>query len=272
MKKIVISLVAVMALFVSCSSDSDGMKPYDNTFYGNLMYNNAIVADDAKCDVSIVDNVATVTLCVVSFAPGMPAMDIVIPDIACVVSDDGYIFSAENVTPLVYGAPVETYAMSTVTGTLFGEKLYISCAMARGTIIFDNRQAMPEQPKFNGGSYAGELVVGDFVLSSVIDVTFNELKSTLDVVINDAKFAEKMPLNIDITLKGIPCNVGETVTFAATDIVPYINAEPQPVPAYTFALVEGEIDSGKISFIARMADTLESYVAGKVFEFEGVSE
>lgn len=271
MKKLIISLVAVMALFVSCSSDSDGMKPYDNTFYGNLIYNGAIIGDDAKCDVSIVDNVATVTLYAVSFAPGMPAMDIVIPSIACVMSDDGYIFSAENIIPLVYGAPVEAYAMSSVTGTLFGEKIHICCATARGTIVFDNRQTMPEQPKFSGGSYAGELVVGDFAISSVLDVAFNESESTVDVVMNDAKFAEGMPLSIDITLKGIPCNVGETVTFAAIDIIPYINAEPNPVAAYTFASVEGEINAGNFSFTARMADTLEDYVAGKVFEFEGVS-
>ena len=69
MKNLILPLLAIMALFVSCSDDSEGTQPYDNTFYGNLIYNAAIVASDAKCDVSIVDNVATVTLYAVKFAP-----------------------------------------------------------------------------------------------------------------------------------------------------------------------------------------------------------
>lgn len=269
MKKFILPLLAIMALFVSCSDDSEGTQPYDNTFYGNLIYNAAIVASDAKCDVSIVDNVATVTLYAVKFAPAMPAMDIVIPGISCVKSNTGYLLSAENVVPLVAGVPVEAYAMSKVTGEISGGAFTVSCVTSRGTIVFDNRFAMPGNPALSDSSYAGELLVGGFAKNTVVDVTFNEAASTVDIVINDAKFAENMPLVIDIALRGIPYTSDETITFAATDVVPYINAEPEPVNAYTFATFEGNIVGGRLVLAAKMSENLAPYVAGKVFEFSG---
>lgn len=269
MKNLILPLLAIMALFVSCSDDSEGTQPYDNTFYGNLIYNAAIVDCDAKCDISIVDNVATVTLYAVKFAPAMPAMDIVIPAISCVKSNAGYLLSADNVVPLVAGVPVEAYAMSKVTGEVAGGSFTISCVTARGTIVFDNRFAMPENPTLSDGSYVGELVVGGFAKNTVVDVAFNEAASTVDIVINDAKFADNMPLVIDITLKDIPYTSGETIAFTATDVVPYINAEPEPVNAYTFATFEGNIVGGRLVLAAKMSESLASYVAGKVFEFSG---
>ena len=159
--------------------------------------------------------------------------------------------------------------MSKVTGEVAGGSFTISCVTARGTIVFDNRFAMPENPTLSDGSYVGELVVGGFAKNTVVDVTFNEAASTVDIVINDAKFADNMPLVIDITLKDIPYTSGETIAFTATDVVPYINTESEPVSAYTFATVDGNIVGGRLVFAAKMSESLASYVAGKVFEFSG---
>ena len=77
-------------------------------------------------------------------------------------------------------------------------------------------------------------------------------------------------MTLDITLKGIPYLMKDgAVMFEASDVVPYINAEPDPMPAYTFASVSGSIAGNFLTLNARMADDLATYVAGKEFAFEG---
>ncbi|MBE6293174.1 MAG: hypothetical protein IJA04_01705 [Bacteroidaceae bacterium] len=123
-------------------------------------------------------------------------------------------------------------------------------------------------------SYTGMLKVGDFGKESSVDVTINEENSTLTLFINDAKFAPNMPVVIDITVKDINYTVygGNNMRFEASNVVPYVNTETEPSPAYTFATVQGTIDGseGSLLLYARMADNLAGYLAGKVFEFEGV--
>lgn len=265
-KTILLSLISVLAFFVSCSDDSDGPEIYENTFKGTLLYKGAELNSDAECGVNIIDNIATVTLYGVSFAPAMPAMDIVIEGLSCAKSDDGYVITGTDVLPSVAGRPVEAYAMSEVTARVSGDTFVLNCETARGAIGFDTSLSVVT---LGNKSFRGNLVVGDFIKESTVSVGFDEANSVVTMVIKDAKFAENMPLTIDITLKDMPYVVGDAVTFSAIDIVPYMNAEPEPSVSYTFASVEGTMAGDALVFTAKMSESLAPYVAGKVFEFEG---
>lgn len=271
-KLLILPLLAVLALFASCSDDNgpDLPETMNEVFFGKLLYNGAAIADDAKCGLDIVGEDAVVTLFGVTFAPAMPAMDIVIPGLKCKKSGDNYIISGKDVVPTVMGAPVDRYTMSSVEGLLSGDKFVVNTVTAMGTIGFSN--AMIEIAPEDGAerSYKGNIVSGDFAKEIVVCVTMDKASSTLDVVLNKVKFAANMPLELDITLKEIPYTVNDgVVEFSATDIAPYMNTESEPAPAYMFATAGGCIAGDKLVFDAAMSDSLASYVAGRKFAFEG---
>ena len=273
MKKLLfLPLLAMLALFASCSDDDGPTLPENKNevFYGKLLLNGATVADDVKCELVIIGNVATVSLYKVAFAPAMPAMDIVIPLLKCKHDGGTYTMSGANVVPTVAGVPVEAYRMSSVEAWYSGDKFEVTAVTSMGTIMFSNAVLSITPVGGSGKSYEGDLAVGEFTSKIVVDIVKDEDASLLDIVINDVKFAAGMPMTLDITLKGIPYLMKDgAVVFEASDVVPYINAEPDPMPAYAFASVSGSIAGNSLTLNARMADGLAAYVAGKEFAFEG---
>lgn len=273
MKKLLfMPLLAMLALFASCSDDDGPALPENKNevFYGKLLLNGSPVADDVKCELVIIGDVATVSLYKVAFAPMMPAMDIVIPLLKCNHNGGTYTMSGANVVPTVAGVPVEAYRMSSVEAWYSGDKLEVTAVTSMGTIMFSNAVLSITPVGGSGKSYEGDLAVGEFTSKIVVDIVKDEDASLLDIVINDVKFAAGMPMTLDITLKGIPYLMKDgAVVFEASDVVPYINAEPDPMPAYTFASVSGSIAGNSLTLNACMADGLAAYVAGKEFAFEG---
>ena len=262
----------MLALFASCSDDNGSTLPENKNevFFGKLMFNGSPVADDVKCGLVIIGDVATVSLYEVAFAPAMPAMDIVIPLLKCNHNSGTYTMSGTNVVPTVAGVPVEAYRMSSVEAWHSGDKFEVTAVTSMGTIMFSNAVLSITPVGGSGQSYEGDLTVGEFTSKIVVEIVKDEDASVLDIVINDVKFAAGMPMTLDVTLKGIPYLMKDgAVMFEASDVVPYINAEPDPMPAYTFASVSGSIAGNFLTLNARMADDLAAYVAGKEFAFEG---
>lgn len=270
MKKLfLLPFVALMAMLMACSSDDDGggnQPVFRKTFVGNLLLRGSSIADDALCVLDVDGKTASITLCGVKFAPAMPAMDITIPMLDCVKGKEGYMISGENVVPLAGGALMESFAISSVEASLKGDEFVLSAEMAMGNIGFST---VPATPVAKSKSYGGELKVGSFAMDAVVDVKANREAGTVDIVMNDVKFAPNMPLVIDITLRDISCVADDGISFMAHDVVPYMNAETEPAPAYTFSVIEGNVDGGRLVFNARMADGLAAYLAGKEFVFEG---
>ena len=266
MKKLfLLPFVALMAMLMACSSDDDGgnQPVFRKTFVGNLLLRGSSIADDALCVLDVDGKTASITLCGVKFAPAMPAMDITIPMLDCVKGKEGYMISGENVVPLAGGALMESFAISKVEASLKGDEFVLSAEMAMGSIGFST---VPATPVAKSKSYGGELKVGSFAMDAVVDVKENREAGTVDIVMNDVKFAPNMPLVIDIVLREIPY---DGAGFFAQDVVPYMNTETEPAPAYAFSVIEGSVDGGKLVFNARMADGLAAYLAGKEFVFEG---
>ena len=265
MKKLfLLSFVVIMAMLTACSNDDGGNQPvFRKTFVGNLLLRGSSIADDALCVLDVDGKTASITLCGVKFASAMPAMDITIPMLDCVKSNGAYRISGENVVPLAGGALMESFSISRVEASLKGDEFVLSAETAMGNIGFSN---VPAAPVATDRSYGGELKVGGFAMDAIVDVKENRVAGTVDVVMNDVKFAPNMPLVIDITLRDIPY---DGAGFFAQDIVPYMNTETEPAPAYIFSFIEGSVDGDKLVFNARMADGLAAHLAGKEFVFEG---
>lgn len=261
----------MIAMLVSCSDDDNNNMPEvkSEVYYGNLLFNASPIADDTKCSVDIVGEYASVTLHAVTFAPTMPAMDIVIPALDCRKNGDNYVITGKNVLPTVMGAPVDRYLMTRVEGYIEGDKFVLNTVTAMGTIGFSNALVTPVKPVGDARSFKGELLVGDFSKEVIIDIKKN-VTGTLDIVINDAKFAANMPLTLDITLKDIQYTAEDDLTFMAENVAPFINTETEPAPNYMFAVVEGRLSGETLVMSAKMSEELAPYLAGKEFLFEGV--
>ena len=273
MKKLFLfPLMLLFVLAVSCSGDNDGTNVPEiksEVFYGSMLFNGSVVDSEAKCSLDIVGDFASVTLYGVSFAPAMPAMDIVIPELKCEKNGNDYVISGKNVVPLANGAPVNMFKMSVVEATLTGGKFVVNATTTMGNVVFTNALLEIGIEKSHK-IYSGVLAVGEYKSASVVEVTMNAAKSIVDIVIAGARFSANMPLAIDITLKDIPYLVdGDALSFSVQDVAPYINTEPEPAESYMFASVNGSIVGDCISFDANMADDLAPYVAGKRFVFEG---
>jgi hypothetical protein len=159
------------------------------------------------------------------------------------------------------------FMVSSLEASLSGDKFVVSAETALGTIGFSNVSSVPATP--SGSKYRGMLQVEEFSKEVLVNVVRNNDAGTLDMVINDVKFAANMPLELDITLKDIPFVSGLGISFIAENVAPYINTESEPAAAYMFAVVEGDINGGRLTFTAKMADNLAPYVAGKEFVFSG---
>lgn len=88
-----------------------------------------------------------------------------------------------------------------------------------------------------------------FTLQDVTcEVVLDDTKKSLDLFVNDVKFAEAMPMAIDITLPGIPCTVvDETVAFSFEgNLIPLVGTVE--TPAFAFSKIDGVISDSHLNF------------------------
>lgn len=274
MKKFLFLPFMLFALVLaSCSDGSDNAVLKSGSFSGALLLENSVINNSAECSISVTGDSVSITLHSVAFAAGMPAMDIEIPGLKYRAVSGDFIITGNNIIPFVYGTPAPKFTFSSLNATVANGELELSASMSMGTIGFSSSYK-PEVPVAGDKSYTGELVVDDFSKTTTIDVVFDESASTVDIVINDVKFAENMPMTLDITLKEIAYTytTDGNVCFSGENVAPYIGLQVNPSDAYTFASVSGTIQGNSLSLSARMADNLAQYVAGKEFVFEGFTE
>lgn len=80
-----------------------------------------------------------------------------------------------------------------------------------------------------------------------IDLTFYPESETATMVVNQVKFAEAMPIRLDMTVEGITYNqVGNTIALTGSGIVP--EAMGGPFPAYTITKFNGMATGELLSF------------------------
>lgn len=265
-------LLIACTMFVSCDNEKEGgpelPELYSDTFYGALTYNGVVVNDIIECNLLVDDGVASVTLCGVSFSPMMPAMDITVPSLDCEKkSKRNYLINGTGIIPTVGGADYTAWEFESVEAELLDGAFTLTMHTVDGKVITFNDPGIR-------GCYKGRLVFDDFVKNNVeVDVDVNT--NGVTVVFNDAQFAINMP-PIDITLINIPLAAGDGFAFGAENIDPYINTQENPMPAFRFAFVSGEVVDKNLCFNAVMAEgevapeiVVPPYVAGNTFTFEG---
>lgn len=116
-------------------------------------------------------------------------------------------------------------------------------------------------------TYNGKLIVnGSYVKDSTdCKIEFAEDSKSFTLNIYKVKFAEAMPMSIDIAISGIPCTVnGDDMTFAGDTIVPLIGIAP--APAYTFYNINGELTDGELQFSAVCTRGLFTFSGKEVLE------
>ena len=98
--------------------------------------------------------------------------------------------------------------------------------------------------------FGGDLIVnGNFKKENTVCMVrgINDSKFSLDIY--KVKFAENMPVEINITIPDIPINHKDG-TFSGDSIVPLIGVAP--APAYTFSKIEGCLTDSSLTFSATL--------------------
>lgn len=94
--------------------------------------------------------------------------------------------------------------------------------------------------------YEGNLIVnGNYVRENTV-CGVNIKHTGITLYIYKAKFAENMPVELDITVPGIPFN-RQTFVFEGDTIVP-LGMGSAPMPTYTFTRIDGVAGDSTLSF------------------------
>ena len=116
-------------------------------------------------------------------------------------------------------------------------------------------------------TYNGKLIVnGSYAKDSTdckIEIAEDSKSFTLSIY--EVKFAEAMPVSIDIAIPGIPCTAsGDGMTFAGDTIVPLIGIAP--APNFTFYNINGEVKDSELKFSAVCTRGLFTFSGKEVLE------
>lgn len=283
MKKLLfLPLFAALALLAACSDDDDNITPpapeqhvTSVDYYGVLAVGE--FTDTVRCTV-VYNNaakVADITVCGMRFSDKMPAVDMRMAGIICSATSTDIVFApSATVIPEVSvsaapGAPSQPgvsnsqYAMTGLAGAIKDKTMEFSAAMPMGEVSFHGTVV----PLFTGSMNV--LATGEekpFTMDDVLcEVELEDGGALANLFIYGAKFAEGMPVKVDIKLPGVSCrHFNDGYSIAVSDsLVPLVRmgaADFVPMPAFTFTKVSGEVrDAGLLYFDASMTRGVFSY-------------
>lgn len=120
------------------------------------------VIEDAQIElVTGEDDTADMKMLQVSFATGMPVMDITVPGVTLTATDNGHALSGEGIIPTtVMGGqtvPVGIYTITRFTGTVNGENLSFVLMCGTYPLKYSGSRSG------NSGAYTGSLIVSPAV-------------------------------------------------------------------------------------------------------------
>lgn len=112
--------------------------------------------------------------------------------------------------------------------------------------------------------YNGTLIVnGSFRKENTnCKIQLNETSDSLTLDICEVKFAENMPVAIDIMTK-IPCSVtNDKIVFDCDSVVPFIGVVP--APQFKFYKIQGQVDDYDFAFSAELTRGVFTFTGVKV--------
>ncbi len=126
------------------------------------------------------------------------------------------------------------------------------CSVALFSLAACSKEEAPSFIDDGNTCYVGDIVVpgygSNFTDKDIkVELTFNEADKTVDMLIKEVKFAEAMPLRLDMTVKGISYTVaGSKITIVGDNIVP--EAMGGPFEMYKITDLSGEVTASDFSF------------------------
>ena len=277
MKKLLLfPLFAMLALLSACSSDDDDKQIFepavtDAVYKGDLLFGESTFTVKCEYKYDAESNSCNITLKGVTFAAAMPKMDITLENIPCTLKEGMIEFEDESLIPVMtmggMSNPVKDYAIDRLTGAATASSLHLTAKMPMGTLEFEGALSNGDDEDVNEegaeGAYKGTMAVfatdaeAPFVNESVrCEVLPNDDFTALDLTIYSARFAENMPVSVDIKLEAIPCQVldGGLYFSCENTFVPLVRVGEEFVPmeAFAFYYIAGVTDGATLAFEAKM--------------------
>jgi len=262
MKKFLNLLLCVTFLsFVACDDDNDGNTYSEESKQNGILL--AITADtsvysqDSEVDFAFGENnLVSIKLVGVKFSERMPmTVDLQLDSIAYTRDENSSTntFSADVIVPKYNGAPFPRYTFTNLQGEFAGQGLFtLSFTTSNTTVKISNNYYWENDNDTitSNGNMVTILGPDSTFTQENVKVKFAQGNGKANIEMLGAKFAEKMPLTLDMTIGNVTFTKNEEgITFSGDSIVP--QAMGSDFPRYTITQLEGKITDGylKMSMI-----------------------
>lgn len=276
MKKLFLfPLFAMLALLSACSSDDDDkltIEPAvtEAVYKGNLAFGETMFTVKCEYKYDTESNSCDIILKGVTFAAAMPKMDIVLENIPCTLKEGVVEFDGNSLTPIMsmggMSLPADDYKIDRLIGSATVSAMNLKATMSMGELVFDgtlDNGSDEDDEAVVEGEFSGAMSVlatgaeSPFVNESVrCELLPNDDFTAVDLVIYSARFAENMPLTVDIKIEALPCELldGEIHFGCDETIVPFVRVGNEfiPMEAFAFYYIAGVCDGESLSFEAEM--------------------
>ncbi|MBQ8450966.1 MAG: hypothetical protein IJY64_08675 [Bacteroidaceae bacterium] len=277
MKKLLLfPLFAMLALLSACSSDDDDKQVFEPAvteavYKGDLQLGETTFTVKCEYKYDTESNSCNIILKGVTFAAAMPKMDIILENVPCNLKEGMVEFLGSDLTPVMsmggMSLPAEDYKIEQLQGNATASSMHLKAIMAMGELVFDGALSSGDDEESEEGSAEGEFSGAMTVLAADSEVPFvneavrcellpNEDFTAVDLCIYSARFAENMPVTVDIKLEAIPCEVldGEIHFACEETFVPLVRMGEEfiPMEAFAFYYIAGICDGESLAFEADM--------------------
>lgn len=303
-KILLLPLIAAMAMIISCDEESSKTPPtLPNTLtsYEGILSIDTI-ATEITCEIMFNEaySACDVTIKNMKFAPAMPPVNIKMTSVPCSIDEEVVYIAADSIVPTIemngVTMPDTAYAVKNFNGEIKDSYFRFSAAIgAMGVFTFngnkltDDSVELPEvtpsdsieSPEVTPSDslveigtierpYIGTLDVTaldstSFVCQDVVTtLLITPANGSCDIYIKGAKFAEGMPVTVNILLEDIKLEISDnTYTFLETEVItPKVEmpgGEYVAMSEYNFSYLSGEISGRNLSFFATMTKGSFSY-------------
>ena len=257
-------ICAAMLSFVAC--DKDDETPYsenvslNGTMFATMPNSPSYSQRGTEVEFSFgTDGLASIILKGVKFAEAMPmTVDLQIDSVPYVHEEatQTNIFAVGTVVPKYKGQPMAKYTITELNGeTLNGNLFSLSFNVGAISVTISN---MYDGDNLSNLTATGVLTTtlgtdSTFTMNNIkVNVAMDEQFATFEMLA--VKFAEAMPLTLDMTIDSVSYVVADAVQsstygnvkFSGNNLVP--EAMGGAFPRYTITNLEGKIENGKFSF------------------------
>ncbi len=245
--------VAAVAMMASCSSSDDDMYLLTQ-YYGSAACFNVVTAADGT--VTMLDGAdyaleysytnMRVNVRVASLkTPDHTYSLFALPQLVWYYDDNWKVTRSRDIVPAITGAEsvpmVESFELSTldrIIGVADAPVYSVNFKFADGTTV----TTLPRSMMYFGTTTVSAAGVDDFTSqSSSYSLDLDPAKGTATLHINNARFAETMPVGMNMDFKGIAFTVnGSTVELDCESLVPEIGGDPYP--AFRISQLKGQFN------------------------------